>query len=59
MRFQQLMQFGNTYFPSNTCNSMPGWHISMMPENSIDYEDHPECRLNPIKADMGDYAPSP
>ena len=37
LRFEQLLHFGATYFPSKTCNSMPGWHLSLMPENHMDY----------------------
>jgi len=39
LRFEQLLQFGTTYFPSKTCNSMPGWHLSLMPESHMDYEE--------------------
>ena len=59
LRFSQLMQFGDTYFPSKTCNAAPGWHVSLMPENTIDYAEHPECALNPLHAEMGEYAPAP
>jgi len=44
MRLSQLLQFGNTYFPSKTCNSAPGWHVSLSPETSIDYAEHPEVK---------------
>ncbi len=58
---QSLLQFGNIYMPAGTCNSMPRWMPSQMwmPENSIDYEKHPECRQSPLHADAGDYAPAP
>lgn len=56
---QTLLQFGNQYFPSQTCNSMPGWHLHLSPETDMDYEEHPECRLSAIHADAGDYAPPP
>ena len=102
LRFSQLLQFGNQYFPSvssraaslrfvracgpcgadeprappsapapsnapltsqnveqKTCNSEPGWGVHLNPENTIDYATHPECRLNPLYAEMGDYAPAP
>jgi hypothetical protein len=42
-----------------TCNSEPGWGVHLNPENTIDYATHPECRLNPLYAEMGDYAPAP
>ncbi len=42
-----------------TCNSEPGWGVHLNPENTIDYATHPECGLNPLYAEMGDYAPAP
>ncbi len=41
-RFLNPLYYCAQYFPAKTCDSMPRWHLSLMPENNIDYAEHPE-----------------
>ena len=57
---QRLLQFGTTYFPGAVCDSQPMMlgmgHFSLEP---ADFQAHAACRLNPIHAEMGEFAPAP